>query len=340
MQASTQTNVASPLARRGPTGILLMDYGVPDRVEDVEAYLRVHGHGGDPHPRDVAYLRHRYKCIWGGSPPCNFSREIERALAIELAQRYGDRYRLALGARYWQPFIADTMAQFQRAGLSRVLCVPIFPHASWMETRAYARAVFKANEQLDPPLVVDFIASWHALPEYIATFARNVRAALAEFPAEEQNQVVGIFTAHSLPQPAHKHSDPYEEQLLQTSEEVVGQARLRRWRFAFLNTKEKGVWLEPDIVDSLHTLHVHGVRHVLFVPIGSPYDEPEVLYEVDVVATDVARALGMTARRAALPNADPDFISGLARLIHAHASSFDGPNTHANAIALSMLNDQ
>jgi len=74
-------------------------------------------------------------------------------------------------------------------------------------------------------------------------------------------------------------------------------------------------WLGPDIVEYLETLYAEGIRHVLSVPIGFVCDHLEVLYDIDHEAAAKAAALGMTLRRTRMPNATPELIAVLDRLV-------------------------
>jgi len=110
--------------------------------------------------------------------------------------------------------------------------------------------------------------------------------------------------------------DPYEAQLLASSEAVARETGLPTWRFAWQSAGHTGEpWLGPDIVDYLETLHAEGIRHVLSVPIGFVCDHLEVLYDIDHEAAAKAAALGMTLRRTRMPNATPELIAVLDRLV-------------------------
>src|SRR5204862_724231 len=93
-----------------------------------------------------------------------------------------------------------------------------------------------------------------------------VRAELAN-----PDEVVVVFTAHSLPARILDEGDPYEEQLLETSQLVAHGADLpdNRWSFSYQSESPTGEpWLQPDILDHLAMLHARGVRKVRICPIG------------------------------------------------------------------------
>jgi protoheme ferro-lyase len=55
-------------ARRSPWAVLLLAYGGPRRIEDVEPFLRRIMRPGEPSPEIVARAVERYRAIGGGSP--------------------------------------------------------------------------------------------------------------------------------------------------------------------------------------------------------------------------------------------------------------------------------
>jgi ferrochelatase len=84
-----------------------------------------------------------------------------------------------------------------------------------------------------------------------------------------------------------------------------------------------GQWAGPDVVALLDELHAEGVRRVLYVPIGTVYENIELLYAIDVLAAERAAELGIQLQRAGLPNDDPALIGGLAELIEATAGRLE-----------------
>src|SRR5438445_4306789 len=139
--------------------------------------------------------------------------------------------------------------------------------------------------------------------------ARLVREGLAQFLPDVRDQVVVVFSAHSLPERIRTWNDPYEQQLLDSSAVVAREAGVNDWRFAFQSAGGTGEpWIGPDILDFLETLHAEGKRYVLQVPIGFVSDHLEILFDLDVEAMEKAAELGMTLHRTQLPNVRDDLI--------------------------------
>ena len=185
-----------------------------------------------------------------------------------------------------------------------------------MSVGGYRQYVEEAIAGLDAPVDLTFVESWHLEPAFLALMAGRVREGLAEFPEGDRRETCVLFSAHSLPVRIRTWDDPYEAQLLASAEAVARETGLQHWRFAWQSAGHTGEpWLGPDIVDYLETLHAEGVRSVLSVPIGFVCDHLEVLFDIDHEAADKAAALGMALRRTRMPNATPELIAVLDRLV-------------------------
>jgi len=300
-----------------PVGLLLMEYGEPTSLDEVAPYLTGHYGGRTPPPEDIAYLRERFLRVWGDTPPMPAPRRIAVALAMELRQRHGTRYRVALGARHWTPSITAAMGTLVAEGVQTIIALPLSPHASQVGLRDYRRALDQAREQHPQLRVLTMVEQWHTSAGFLDAYTRQTQAALARFVPDEQAEVVAVFFAHSVPESSRKPEDLYRQQLQAGSATVVEHTGLRSWRLAFHSAESMGQWAGPDVVAILDELYTEGVRRVLYVPIGTVYENLELLYAIDVLAAQRAAELGMQIRRAALPNADPALIDGLVELIEA-----------------------
>jgi ferrochelatase len=299
-----------------PTGILLLAYGTPDTPDDVEPYFRHIRGGRAPSPEAVADLRRRYELIGGRTSLLSITTDSARGLQATLDARAPGEYRTYVAMKHWHPFIGDVIPRMAAEGVRRLVAIVLAPHYSRMSVGSYRQYVEHALAKLDAPMDLTFMESWHLEPEFIALIAGRVREGLAAFPEAERSETCVVFSAHSLPVRIRTWDDPYEAQLLASSEAVAREAGFRSWRFAWQSAGHTGEpWLGPDIVDYLETLRAEGVRNVLSVPIGFVCDHLEVLYDIDHEAADKATELGMTLRRTRMPNATPELIAVLDRLV-------------------------
>ena len=295
--------------------VLLMAYGTPDRLEDVEAYFTHIRGGRKPSPDAVANLVARYQRVGGGTPLRRISEEVRSGLEEALAAA-DESHRVYLGMKHWHPYIADTMARMQADGVRDVTCIALAPHCSRMSVGAYCSTVEEANRALSEPFALRFVTSWYDQPRFIDMMANAVRSALLHFPEAEREGVAVIFTAHSLPERIRTWGDTYEAELAESSAQVARRALIGPWRFAWQSaggTHEP--WIGPDVLEELELVRQERVRNVLLVPIGFVSDHLEVLYDIDIEAKEKARSLGMRLERTTLPNASPAFIRVLVDVV-------------------------
>jgi ferrochelatase len=321
--------------------VLLMAYGGPDSLEDIEPYLLDIRGGRPTSPELVAEIRERYAQIGGRSPlleiTCAQANALEQYLngallddksaapSADTSTEGQGSYRVYVGMRHWKPYIREVVAQMAADGFESSIAVCMAPHASKMSTGAYLQklreAQAAAQETRATPLEMDFIESWYDQPFLIRALARKVQAAAvqaaaAQFPAEAEMHY--LFTAHSLPAVLKEQGDPYTDQLLETARLLARELGLHdgQWTFGYQSAGAAGgKWLGPSIEEILPTMAGKGIRNVLITPVGFVADHVEILFDLDIEAQEIARANGIRLVRSESLNASPDFIQGLGQMI-------------------------
>ena len=279
--------------------VVLMAYGSPERLEDVPAYY-ADIRGGRPAPPDrLAELVERYRRlgIGDGSPLNAITEETRSALERELG------VPVVTGMKHWRPRIAEAADAALASAAGTVVGLVLAPHYSRMSIGGYRRQL---EEALGDRAELVFLDSWHDWPPFVELLADRIRGATAHV----------VFTAHSLPARILDEGDPYHDQLQETAQLVAEQAEIDEWSFSYQSESATGEpWLGPDILDHLESLRARGVDDVLVCPIGFVSDHLEIRWDIDVEAQDKARELGMSLARIEMPNADPNFVRGLAQLV-------------------------
>jgi ferrochelatase len=134
--------------------------------------------------------------------------------------------------------------------------------------------------------------------------------------ARENNGLLLLVTAHSLPVRVVADGDPYAGQLRRTGELVASASGLRRWDVSWQSAgRTPEPWLGPDILDRLRALPGEKVSAVVVCPAGFTSDHLEILYDLDIEASRVAAETGVAFARTASLNADPRMCAGLADLV-------------------------
>jgi ferrochelatase len=273
-----------------------MAYGSPAGEDEIEAYYTHIRGGRKPSGEALDELKSRYRAI-GGSPLT----AITRAQAEAIGNRLG--LPAFVGMKHAAPFIADGAAEAERAGIQRLVGIPLAPHFAEMSLGAYQHSL---EDAWGGELV--FVRGFHDHP----AFVRAVRQLLAESLGEAWPERL-FFTAHSLPARIVTEGDGYQDRLLESCRLVGAGMKLPEWEFAFQSASSTGEpWLGPDVLAAIER---SGARDVLVCPIGFVADHLEILYDLDVEAQAFARSHGIKVRRTASFNTRPEFIEAVAEVV-------------------------
>jgi ferrochelatase len=294
-------------------GVLVMAYGGPNNLDQVEPYL-LDVRGGRPtSPEIVHEVRERYRQIGGRSPI--LERTQVQAAALQSALN-DPRFRVLVGMRHWHPYIKEALMQMAEEGITHAVGLAMAPHYSRLSIGAYYREVQEAGV----PVEIARIERWHLLPGYLDALAGRVREALARFPAEARADVPIIFTAHSLPKRILEWNDPYPDELQATVAGLMERLEPHPHEFAFQSAAISAEpWLGPDAGEIIQRLADQGRRHILIAPIGFVAEHVEILYDIDIVYRQQADQLGVHLERIEMLNTAPAMIAGLADLVRSTA---------------------
>jgi protoporphyrin/coproporphyrin ferrochelatase len=309
---------ATTIATPPVTGVLLMAHGSPDNLDDMGAYLQ-HIRGGRPTPQSlVDDIRERYRLIGGRSPLLDLTRAQAQALEARL-NAPGGRFRVYVGMRHWHPFIKEAVQQMVVDGIQRVVALSLAPQYSRLSVGAYQRVLEEAQEALEVPLDVTRVGTWHDHPLLLQAFAERVRETIDQLPTDVRAQLRIIFTAHSLPQRILTEGDPYPREVERTAEGVAKLLGLTTWDVIYQSQGATAdPWLGPTLQEAFDRCAAQNQRQLLLVPIGFVCDHVEILYDLDILAQQMARERGLSLRRTASLNAASTFIEALAHIVVRH----------------------
>ena len=292
-------------------GVLVMAYGTPRDLGDVEAYYTHIRRGKAPPPELLEELTERYRAIGGKSP----------LLEITEAQCRGIEARVPgatayLGQKHAAPFIEDAVAGLVKDGVERAVGLVLAPHFSSMSVGAYNARAEEAAADLGWEGKLHTVESWHLEEGYLDFLASEVRSALAKISFEARPDTTVVFTAHSLPERILETGDPYPDQLQETAAAVAQRVGWTRWQIGWQSAgRTADPWIGPDILDVIQSLQGAGGRGVVVCPCGFVADHLEVLYDIDVECRALADELGLELVRTRSPNTDANFLDTLATVV-------------------------
>ncbi|HXK62207.1 MAG TPA: ferrochelatase [Acidobacteriota bacterium] len=295
--------------------VLLMAYGGPSSLDEVEAYV-MDVRGGRPlAPALLEEIKERYRKIGGRSPLLAITQRQAMALEEEL-ERGGVQVQVFVGMRHWFPYIRDAVQAIVSRGLQRVVAICMTPHFSKLSVGAYFNQYDAAVKESGAALQTTYVRDWHTRNELIRAYAARVSEAIQLFSAEEQRSLELLFTAHSLPKSRLEPDDPYDAQQRETAALVAKRFGDLKWSLAYQSEGyTKDTWLGPRAEDKIRELAEAGVRNVLVVPTGFLCDHVEILYDIDIQLKGLASRLGIRLERSMSLNDDPLLIKALAAVV-------------------------
>ncbi len=113
-----------------PIGVLLMAYGTPNSLDEVEPYYTDVRGGRPPTPQLLEELKERYRMVGGRTPLLEISRAQAAGLQAALDARTPGRYRVYLGMKHWHPYIAAAVREMAADGVREALALTLAPHYS------------------------------------------------------------------------------------------------------------------------------------------------------------------------------------------------------------------
>src|SRR5438132_1345882 len=221
MQDAESVSGSMQNARRpARTGVLLMAHGTPSSLDQMPEYLGLVRGGRPPSPELVAEMRHNYAAIGGRSPLTDRT----MAQAHALRRRLGADVPVEVGMRNWKPFIVEAVAELARAGVTRVIGIPLAPQFSRLSVGKYFEA---AEGALRSGMQLDRVTSFHVHPLLLDAFAERIR------DAQPQAGETVVFTAHSLPARVIEAGDCYAQEVAATATGVAARAGISSFYLAY-----------------------------------------------------------------------------------------------------------
>lgn len=309
-------------------GVLMMAYGGPNTLDDVEPYLADIRHGRPTPPELLAEITERYRLIGGKSRILEITNAQARGVEQRLNENASDgvTFRTYVGMRHWHPYIAEVVPQMLADGVEEIVAIVMAPHFSRMSVGAYLGKLNKALIEQGADIPVIPVESWKDEPAFIDAVSRRIEDTRQRFSEDIREDVPLLFTAHSLPARILESGDPYPTELQTSVDLVVSKLQPRNWRWAFQSQGASSEpWLGPTVEDTLAEMAEQGFKNVLFVPIGFVCDHVEVLFDIDIEHREQAEELGMRLERIDMLNDDPGLIEAVSNAVqHAVAQPVSG----------------
>ncbi|MED3970270.1 ferrochelatase [Priestia megaterium] len=298
-------------------GLLVMAYGTPYKEEDIERYYTHIRRGRKPSPEALEDLQNRYEAIGGISPLAKITQQQMESLEKRLNEVQDEiEFKAYLGLKHIEPFVEDSVEAMHKDGIKEAVSIVLAPHFSTFSVKSYNGRAKETAEKLGGP-IIHSVESWYSEPKFIQYWATRVKQTFDLIDEEKRQKAVLIVSAHSLPEKIIAAGDPYPNQLQETADLIAQAAGIEHYEIGWQsagNTPEP--WIGPDVQDLTRELHEEkGYTSFVYTPVGFIADHLEVLYDNDYECKVVTDEIGADYYRPEMPNAQPEFIDGLATVV-------------------------
>jgi len=317
-----------------PLGLIALNLGGPDSLDDVQPFLR--RLLGDPDVVQLPWpfrqlLARRSARSWPATPGAGGARRGGRspireettaqaaAVAAELGRR-GVAVRPVVAMAAWHPFADEAVADLRAHGVARAVALPLYPHKSRTTTGSSLGQLEKATAEAGGPELAA-IERYPDAEGYLRAVAERIAEAVATLPPERRADAPVLFSAHGLPEAYIRRGDPYLDDIRVTVAAVTRRLGLGpRARLCFQSQLGRQRWLGPSTEAMLDELGAAGTPAVVVVPIAFTGEHIETLWEIDIFYRGRAAKAGIAHfARARTVGSHPAFIGALADLVLAAA---------------------
>jgi ferrochelatase len=306
--------------------ILLLAFGGPRSLDEVEPFLTRLFRGRKPSSEQLERVKERYRLIGGSSPLPEITFKQAKALEDSLDAK-GYPFKSYVGMRYGHPLIEETLKKMVEDGIHEVIALPMAPFRSRASTGAYVEEMNRAQQNMGERIDVSFVEEWHLHPLFLDAIQEKIEEGLIQFTPEERKRVHLIFSAHSLPKSVVEN-EPYVQDMEESVRRVLKKIEPHPWRLAF---QSRGMgpeeWIGPDVESVLEELSEKKIQEILIVPIGFVSDHIEILYDIDILYQNRAKLFGIQLKRTPSLNFSERFIEALATIVEEHVTGPKEPRS-------------
>ncbi len=317
----------------GRTGVLLLNLGGPEQLEDVRPFL--FNLFADPEiirlpfpwlQKPLAWVistsrasksQENYKEIGGGSPLRRITEEQAAALK-EYLKKLGRDVKIYIGMRYWYPFTEEAVAQIKQDGIEELVILPLYPQFS-ISTSGSSFRLLEKLWQSDPSLQkikYTLIPSWYSSPGYVRAMADLIVQTIDQLPNPETAHI--FFSAHGVPVSyVEEAGDPYQREMEHCVDLIMKAVnRPNDFTLAYQSRVGPVEWLQPYTEDAIEELAEKGIEDLVVVPISFVSEHIETLQEIDIEYRELAEESGIKGfHRVPALNTYPAFIEDMGNMV-------------------------
>lgn len=328
------------------TAILMMNMGGPesDTIEDVQKFLAalfkdrdiikmpMQGFLGPLiSKRRAPHLKAKFDEI-GGDPLREWTERQGTGITHFLDQKSPSTgpHKAYTCFRYSKPDIEHAVERLEEDQAENVVILSKYPQYSCSTTGSNLNDISrycvleKKHLEEKPKQRWSLIDRWPIASAIVDVYAERIETELFKLPESIRNDIILLFSAHSIPIWMVKRGDDYTGEVGGTVQAVLAKLKLNNPYSLVWQSKVGPVdWQGPQIEKAIEGYVNNGHKHFMVIPIAFVNEHIETLHELDIeYAKDLKEKLHFeTFIRVPTLNDHPKFLEGLADLIKVHLES-------------------
>ena len=308
-------------------GLLLLNMGGPNSIDEVEMFLRNMFSDKNILTMDrytralvreiiifnrINEVKENFIQNLGGKSPLP---ELTNQLIEKLKTKLD--MPIAPAMRYVPPFATEALEAFQKEGVEELILFPMYPQYSTTTTLSSVEDIEERCEALGYAPEIKVIEPYYDDYDYIKMSVKKIMEALGDKKSEEYDL---LLSAHGLPMSIIRAGDPYQNQVEGNVSAIRTYLHERGVKFnnvklVYQSKVGSSAWLEPNLVDVLRNPY-H--RKVLIYPLAFTVDNSETLYELDIEHREIADKIKYDDYRVATCfNDDDAFVAFITQKVNA-----------------------
>uniref|UniRef100_A0A8C9SPF7 Ferrochelatase, mitochondrial n=1 Tax=Scleropages formosus TaxID=113540 RepID=A0A8C9SPF7_SCLFO len=324
---STQHDPQSQENRKPKTGILMLNMGGPEKLDDVHDFLfRLfmdrdlmtlpvqNKLGPFIAKRRTPKIQEQYSKIGGGSPIKKWTTMQGEGMVklLDEMSRETAPHKFYIGFRYVHPLTESAIEEMERDGVERAVAFTQYPQYSCSTTGSSLNAIYRyySDRGERPKMRWSVIDRWPTHPLLIELCTATL--------------ILSSPNMSCLYLQVVNRGDPYPQEVGATVQRVMERLQhCNPYRLVWQSKVGPMPWLGPQTDEVIKGLCQRGKKNILLVPIAFTSDHIETLHELDIEYSQVlGEECGVeNIRRAESLNGNPLFFKALADLVHSHLRS-------------------
>ncbi|KAK9876690.1 hypothetical protein WA026_014069 [Henosepilachna vigintioctopunctata] len=331
--------ISRNLSSNPKTGIVMMNMGGPQRIDQVYDYLHNIMTDRDmiqlPFAQDymgkwiarrrTPEVQKKYSEIGGGSPILDWTNKQGKLLCEKLNEVSPSTgpHKHFVAFRYVNPFTEEAFQEMKKDGIEHAVLFSQYPQYSCATSGSSYNAIYKylkKNTDIGK-LTLSVIDRWNSHPLLIKCFVSLIQEELLKISDKNRKDTIILFSAHSLPLKAVNRGDPYPSEVGTTVNLVMKELNYcNPYQLVWQSKVGPLPWLGPFTDEAIEGYVKQGKKSFVIVPIAFVNEHIETLHELDIeYCKELAEKVGVEEiRRVSAPNTHPLFISALADIVKNH----------------------